>query len=96
MSGVEFFISGGSLLGRIQGDREPVSFLTLLLYLSIHRSWRNAENSASEENIRLKADPFHKVGKKAEEIQQQLSELASEYHQLHANAVNLKAEVMKV
>ena len=24
---VEFFIFGGSLLGRIQGDREPVSFL---------------------------------------------------------------------
>ena len=26
LSGVEFFIFGGSLLGRIQGDREPVSF----------------------------------------------------------------------
>ena len=29
MSGVEFFISGGSLLGRIQGDREPVSLFTV-------------------------------------------------------------------
>ena len=27
LPGVEFFIFGGSLLGRIQGDREPVSFL---------------------------------------------------------------------
>ena len=27
LSGVEFFIFGGSLLGRIQGDREPVSLL---------------------------------------------------------------------
>ena len=26
LSGVEFFIFGGSLLGRIQGDREPVLF----------------------------------------------------------------------
>ena len=26
LSGVEFFIFGGSLLGYIQGDREPVSF----------------------------------------------------------------------
>ena len=34
LSGVEFFIFGGSLLGRIQGDREPVSLslsLSLLL-----------------------------------------------------------------
>ena len=30
---VEFFIFGGSLLGRIQGDREPVSLLLLLLLL---------------------------------------------------------------
>ena len=28
MSGVEFFIFGGSLLGRIQGDREPVSLVS--------------------------------------------------------------------
>ena len=28
---LEFFIFGGSLLGRIQGDREPVSLLLLLL-----------------------------------------------------------------
>ena len=30
---VELFIFGGSLLGRIQGDREPVSLLLLLLLL---------------------------------------------------------------
>ena len=29
LSGVEFFIIGGSLLGRIQGDREPVSFYAM-------------------------------------------------------------------
>ena len=29
---VEFFIFEGSLLGRIQGDREPVSFMLYLLY----------------------------------------------------------------
>ena len=34
LSGLEFFIFGGSLLGRIQGDREPVSFsFTLKLFL---------------------------------------------------------------
>ncbi|KAK7073408.1 Nucleoporin p58/p45, partial [Halocaridina rubra] len=63
--------------------------------ISVFESWRNAENSASEENIRQTAAPFHKVGKKAEEIQQHLAELASEYLQLHGNAVSLKAEVMK-
>ncbi|XP_066944410.1 nucleoporin p58/p45-like isoform X4 [Macrobrachium rosenbergii] len=63
--------------------------------IALFETWRNAENSASEENIRLKADPFHKVGKKAEEIQKLLAELASDYLQLHASAVNLKAEVMK-
>ncbi|XP_064114269.1 uncharacterized protein LOC135220747 [Macrobrachium nipponense] len=63
--------------------------------IALFETWRNAENSASEENIRLKADPFHKVGKKAEEIQKLLAELASDYLQLHATAVNLKAEVMK-
>ena len=30
LSGVEFFIFGVSLLGRIQGGREPVSLLLLL------------------------------------------------------------------
>ena len=35
LSGVEFFIFGGSLLGRIQGDREPVSLL-LLLWPTVH------------------------------------------------------------
>lgn len=60
------------------------------------RSRRDAENSASEENIRQTAAPFHKVAKKATEIQQLLAELASEYQQLHASAVNLKADVMKV
>ncbi|XP_068233157.1 nuclear pore complex protein Nup58-like isoform X2 [Palaemon carinicauda] len=63
--------------------------------IAVFETWRNAENCASEENIRLKADPFHKVGKKAEEIQKSLAELASDYLQLHASAVNLKAEVMK-
>ncbi|XP_071550876.1 uncharacterized protein [Panulirus ornatus] len=63
--------------------------------IALFESRRNAENVASEENIRQTAAPFHKVGKKAEEIQQQLAELASEYLQLHASAVNLKAEVMK-
>lgn len=63
--------------------------------IAVFESWRNAENSSSEENIRQTAAPFHKVGKKAEEIQQHLSELASEYLQLHASAMNLKAEVMK-
>ncbi|KAK3862375.1 hypothetical protein Pcinc_031761 [Petrolisthes cinctipes] len=57
-------------------------------------SKRNAEISASEENIRQTAAPFHKVGNKAVEIQKLLAELASEYLQLHGNAVNLKAEVM--
>ena len=33
LSGVEFFIFEGSLLGRIQGDREPVSLLLLFLLL---------------------------------------------------------------
>ncbi|XP_042871749.1 nucleoporin p58/p45-like isoform X2 [Penaeus japonicus] len=63
--------------------------------ISVFESRRDAENSASEENIRQTAAPFHKVAKKAEEIQQLLAELASEYQQLHASAVNLKAEVMK-
>ena len=31
---VEFFIFGGSLLGRIQGDREPVSLLDGFLQAS--------------------------------------------------------------
>ena len=32
---VEFFIFGGSLLGRIQGDQEPVSLLLLLLLIVV-------------------------------------------------------------
>ena len=32
---IEFFIFGGSLLGRIQGDREPVSLLLLLLAIRL-------------------------------------------------------------
>ncbi|XP_069160922.1 nucleoporin p58/p45 isoform X4 [Procambarus clarkii] len=67
----------------------------LFATIALFESQRNAENAASEENIRQTAAPFHKVGKKAEEIQQLLAELASEYLQLHASAVNLKAEVMK-
>ena len=35
-SGVEFFIFGGSLLGRIQGDQEPVSFLQISSELFYH------------------------------------------------------------
>lgn len=63
--------------------------------IALFESRRDAENSASEENIRQTAAPFHKVAKKATEIQQLLAELASEYQQLHASAVNLKADVMK-
>ena len=35
---LEFFIFGGSLLGRIQGDREPVSLLSAV-YLFIYTQW---------------------------------------------------------
>ncbi|XP_069945129.1 nucleoporin p58/p45 isoform X3 [Cherax quadricarinatus] len=67
----------------------------LFATIALFESRRNAENAASEENIRQTEGPFHKVAKKAEEIQQLLAELASEYLQLHSSALNLKAEVMK-
>ena len=38
LSGVEFFIFGGSLLGRIQGDREPVSFFIKVTFDSFSSS----------------------------------------------------------
>lgn len=60
------------------------------------RSRKNAENSASEENIRQTAGPFHKIGEKAKEIQKVLAEIASDHLQLQANTSNLKGEVMKV
>lgn len=62
----------------------------------LYRSKRNAETAASEENIRQTAAPFHKVTNKAVEIKKLLAELASEYLQLHGNAVNLKSDVMMV
>ncbi|XP_042225676.1 nucleoporin p58/p45-like isoform X3 [Homarus americanus] len=86
-------IAGSKTDGKSTKDQHLTQ--DLFATIAVFESRRNAENAASEENIRQTAAPFHKVGKKAEEIQQQLAELASEYLQLHASAVNLKAEVMK-
>lgn len=75
----------------------PLSlFLCPFLLPLDSRARKNAENSASEENIRQTAAPFHKIGEKAKEIQKVLAELASDHLQLQANTSNLKGEVMKV
>ncbi|KAG0722272.1 Nucleoporin p58/p45 [Chionoecetes opilio] len=67
----------------------------LFATLSVFESRKNAENAASEENIRQTAAPFHKIGEKAKEIQKVLAELASDHLQLQGNTSNLKGEVMK-
>lgn len=67
----------------------------LFATIGVFESRKNAENTASEENIRQTAAPFHKIGEKAKEIQKVLAELASDHLQLQANTSNLKGEVMK-
>lgn len=67
----------------------------LFATIAVFESRKNAENSASEENIRQTAGPFHKIGEKAKEIQKVLAEIASDHLQLQANTSNLKGEVMK-
>ena len=53
LSGVEFFISGGSLLGRIQGDREPVSLCIRCrgYQCSVNLRCEECENWSKEEML---------------------------------------------
>ncbi|KAK8381029.1 hypothetical protein O3P69_008146 [Scylla paramamosain] len=85
--------SGSKTSGKSTKDHQlpPDLFATI----SIFESRKNAENAASEENIRQTAAPFHKIGEKAKEIQKVLAEIASDHLQLQANTSNLKGEVMK-
>ncbi|CAL4064401.1 unnamed protein product [Meganyctiphanes norvegica] len=54
-----------------------------------------SETGACEENIRHTDAAFHKVLKTAGEMQKGLTEISSEYLQLHSSAGNLKQEVLK-
>lgn len=85
--------SGSKLSGKSTKDQQlpPDLFATIAVF----ESRKNAENTASEENIRQTAAPFHKIGEKAKEIQKVLAELASDHLQLQASTSNLKGEVMK-